>query len=72
MAVAFDGAPALPSVLVRFFGDPWAREVLSGLGARLTQLDALAEDMREYAETARGHGITHASVGICRGAARSS
>ena len=29
-------------------GDPWAREALSGLEARLTQVDALADDVAEY------------------------
>jgi hypothetical protein len=37
-------------VLVKLLGDPWAREALSGLEARLTQLDAIAADMQEYVD----------------------
>ena len=50
IAMALDGARTLQSVLVKLLGDPWAREALSGLEARLTQFDTLAEDTREYVD----------------------
>jgi hypothetical protein len=48
MAGALDAARRLQAVLDKFLGDPWAREALSRLQARLTQVDALAEDVAEY------------------------
>ena len=64
------------SFLTKLHGDPWAREALSALQARLTQVDALAEDVAEYVNNQLvtlmdAIGITHASVGTSRGAARS-
>ena len=48
MAGALDAARRLQVVLDKLLGDPWAREALSGLQARLTQVDALADDVAEY------------------------
>ena len=48
MSGALDAACRLQVVLDKFLGDPWAREALSGLQARLAQVDALAEDVAEY------------------------
>ena len=48
MAGALDAARRLQLVLDKLLGDPWAREALSGLQARLTQVDALADDVAEY------------------------
>jgi hypothetical protein len=48
MAGALDVAHRLQVVIDKLLGDPWAREALSGLEARLTQVDTLAEDVSEY------------------------
>jgi hypothetical protein len=45
---ALDAARRLQVVLDKLLGDPWARGALSGLQARLTQVDALADDVAEY------------------------